>query len=305
MTTNPIEAAVAPELPVAAATPEVPVALEVVLEQNLVVKDKVDACASDLRKANDIVKQRIEGGETTLSAHAALVDSEQVESKVKECADDLHQVNESLAHGVEDLKHTEIALARSRRDLTDAQASLASSQKDEYAARLRAMHDAATGLPNRDLFNDRLDQAIAMAERHDWTLAVMFLDLDHFKKVNDTYGHAAGDRVLKEVAERLLQNARDEDTVCRNGGDEFLYLLVDPHGTKNIRQTAARVLKKIAQPIDFDGRQLVIRPSIGIAIYPEDGATGNQLIQSADAAMYQAKSSHNGCEFFSVLATLN
>jgi two-component system cell cycle response regulator len=153
----------------------------------------------------------------------------------------------------------------------------------------RTLHDSTTGLPNRDLFDDRLMHAIALAKRHTWMLAVMFLDLDRFKYINDTYGHAVGDAVLKEVAKRLLQYTRDEDTVCRNGGDEFLYLLINPQSSENIQQIAGDILKTIGEPIDMGDLQPVIKASIGIAVYPANGTTGEQLIRNADIAMYRAK----------------
>jgi two-component system cell cycle response regulator len=158
----------------------------------------------------------------------------------------------------------------------------------------RALHDSTTGLPNRYLFDDRLTRAIALAKRHNWTLAVMFLDLDRFKCINDTHGHAVGDEVLKAVAERLLQHARDEDTVCRNGGDEFLCLLMNPLGSENIERIADILLNTIGQPIDMGDLQLVIKASIGIAVFPDDGTTGEQLIRNADTAMYRAKKSAVG-----------
>ena len=155
----------------------------------------------------------------------------------------------------------------------------------------KALHDSTTGLPNRDLFDDRLTHAIALAKRHTWTLAVMFLDLDRFKYINDTHGHTVGDAVLKEVAKRLLEHTRDEDTVCRNGGDEFLYLMINPHSSENIGRVADALLKAIRQPIDVDDLTHVIEASIGIAVYPNDGTTGEQLISNADTAMYRAKKS--------------
>jgi two-component system cell cycle response regulator len=167
----------------------------------------------------------------------------------------------------------------------------------------RTLHDSTTGLPNRDLFDDRLTHAIALAKRHSWTLAVMFLDLDRFKNVNDTHGHAVGDGVLKEVAKRLLQHARDEDTVCRNGGDEFLYLLMNPQSSENIERIADALLNTIGQPIDMGDLQPVIKVSIGIAIYPENGTTGEQLIKNADTAMYLAKKTTAGRKFFNALKT--
>ena len=162
----------------------------------------------------------------------------------------------------------------------------------------RTLHDSTTGLPNRDLFDDRLTHAIALAKRHTWVLAVMFLDLDRFKCINDTHGHAVGDAVLKEVAKRLLHHARDEDTVCRNGGDEFLYLLINPQGRENIERIADALLKIIGLPIDVGDLRPVIKASIGIAVYPENGITGEQLIRNADTAMYRAKKTMVGCVFF-------
>ena len=160
------------------------------------------------------------------------------------------------------------------------------------------MHDQKTGLPNRSLFDDRLAQAIAGAERHGWMLAVMFLDLDRFKHVNDTHGHAAGDSVLAVVAQRLMRNARDEDTVCRNGGDEFLYLLINPTGREAVARIAGVVREAIESPIGLGALQFTITPSIGIALYPEHGMSGQTLIAHADAAMYRAKQLRSPCEFF-------
>jgi two-component system cell cycle response regulator len=167
----------------------------------------------------------------------------------------------------------------------------------------KALYDSMTGLPNRGLFDDRLAHAIALAARHAWTLAVMFLDLDRFKCVNDTHGHAVGDGVLKEVAKRLSQHARDEDSVCRNGGDEFLYVLMHPRGVDNIQRIAEALLETIGQPIDMGELQPIVKASIGIAVYPDDGTAGEQLISNADAAMYRAKTLTSGCAFFNARCT--
>jgi len=182
---------------------DAPDALDLALEQSHEVKAKVETCADDLANANQVVKEKIAGGTTVLSEHETLLAGTTVESKVQKCADDLHEVTETLAQGIDDLAHTEIALTESREMLADTQAALAVSQEEERAARRRALHDSMTGLPNRDLFDDRLSNAISVARRHDWTLAVMFLDLDGFKSINDTHGHAAVDSVLKELARRL------------------------------------------------------------------------------------------------------
>jgi diguanylate cyclase (GGDEF)-like protein len=198
----------------------------------------------------------------------------------------------------EDLKDLETALTQSRMELADIAAALSVAQQDASEAQVRALHDSLTRLPNRELFDDRLAHAIALADRHDWTLAVMFLDLNDFKNINDAYGHTAGDAALKIIAERLLQYGRGEDSVCRNGGDEFLYLLMNPRGKKNIEHIANSVWRTIAQPVAVADAELSIRPSIGIAIYPEHGVNGDQLIRNADAAMYRAKNRSPGVVFF-------
>lgn len=281
-----------------AASVERPVPLIVAaLDQNQEVQEKIEAAADDLAVVNDSVKGKLAEGATMVSAEKVLADGEKVESEVQEAAADLLKVNETLSQGIDDLKDVESALTSAREELADAEAALAITKEEEKQARRRALHDARTGLPNRDLFDDRLAHAISLAERHDWTLAVMFLDLDQFKSINDTHGHAAGDQVLKEVAKRLLQHSRDEDTVCRNGGDEFLYLLMNPRGSRSVERIASAVAKNIAQPIDVGDAQIVINVSIGIALYPDNGTSGEQLIGNADAAMYRAKEGKTGCVF--------
>ena len=276
-------------------TTDPPAALEQALEQSHDVKAKVEACAEDLALKNEAVEQEIVNGATTLPADQALQDSQVVEATVQECADDLDEVTATLARGIADIKQVEIALTRSRAALADAETALLTAQEDERHATLRALHDPATGLPNRVLFDDRVTQGISLAERHGWSLAVMFLDLDRFKSINDDHGHAAGDLVLRKVANRLSQHARDEDTVCRSGGDEFLYLLVNPKSRADVERKAIAVLDDVAQAIEVGGRGLVIRASIGVALYPDDGTTVDQLVRNADTAMYRAKS--GGCGY--------
>ncbi|MGL6112742.1 MAG: diguanylate cyclase domain-containing protein [Rubrivivax sp.] len=280
------------------ATPSLPLdALEAALEQSHDVKAKVEAVADDLASANDVAKDRIADGATTLPAAQVLQSGLAVEQTVQECADDLQQVTRNLAHGVDEVKAVEQVLSRSREALAESETALAASRDAERAASHRAMHDQKTGLPNRALFDDRLTQAIAGAERHGWTLAVMFLDLDRFKFVNDTHGHAAGDAVLATVAKRLMIHARDEDTVCRNGGDEFLYLLINPNSREDVARIAGVVRSAIAEPIDMDALHFAITPSIGIALYPDHGRSADLLVAHADAAMYRAKRLRTACEF--------
>ncbi len=263
--------------------------LQMALEQNREVNAKVQACAEDLAASNQAAQEQIAQGNDTLSASAVLSDGQAMENQVQECADGLKDATETLSKGISGQLSVEQALIETQQALADTEAALASTRVDEQTALLRALHDATTGLPTRELFNDRIANAISLAERHAWNLAVLFLDLDHFKQTNDTHGHAVGDLVLKEVANRLMQHARDEDTVCRNGGDEFLYLLVNPKGRENVERITDKVLAKIAQPIDIGPTQLSVKASIGFALYPEHGQTGEQLVQNADAAMYRAK----------------
>ncbi len=158
--------------------------------------------------------------------------------------------------------------------------------------------DPLTNLPNRTLLNDRTTLALASAKRTKSTAALMYLDLDRFKFINESLGPTAGDRVLKELAERLVASLYPEDTVCRQGGDEFIILLpnTDAEGAAHV---AKKLLDVIAQPFNFNGQRIVLTTSIGIAAYPQDGLNFEQLAQSADAALYRAKhEGRNNFQFF-------
>jgi diguanylate cyclase (GGDEF)-like protein len=268
--------------------------LAAALEENKDVKVRVEGAASDLAASSALLETKIAGGDSELAARVALKVSKEVEDKVQECADDLHSVNETLAQGVAAIEHTESALAIARDSLVETQAALVAAQAGEFEALLAARHDSATGLPNREYFNSRLNHDIAVAARQGFEVAVMFFDLDKFKSINDTHGHTAGDAVLKQVAARLLEHCRIEDTVCRTGGDEFLYLLIDPKGRENIERIASALLEALAMPVVLEGLEIVVRPSIGISLYPEHGTSASELIGNADAAMYAAKKSIGG-----------
>ena len=153
----------------------------------------------------------------------------------------------------------------------------------------QAYHDVLTALPNRLLFRDRLNLALAHARRNSRTVAVMFLDLDNFKAVNDSLGHTVGDRLLQAVASRLIAAVRGEDTVARMGGDEFTILLPDVGDGRGASTVARKVLESIAEPVLVDDRMLHITPSIGIALFPGDGFDAETLLRNADRAMYRAK----------------
>jgi diguanylate cyclase (GGDEF)-like protein/PAS domain S-box-containing protein len=152
-----------------------------------------------------------------------------------------------------------------------------------------AQHDALTGLPNRILLNDRITQAIAYAARHNEQIAVLFLDLDHFKHINDSLGHAVGDKLLQSIAGRLAQCIRGSDTVSRQGGDEFIVLVTEMKEPQAALISANRLLAAVAAPHAIQGHDLHITASIGVSIYPGDGLDAESLIKNADTAMYQAK----------------
>lgn len=171
--------------------------------------------------------------------------------------------------------------------------------KDEYIKHL-AFHDALTDLPNRILLMERINCQIINAKRKPCNLALMFLDLDGFKPINDQFGHDIGDDLLKEVAKRLLELVRESDTVARIGGDEFIFFLNNPKEKDEILCVADRIIKSINEPIKICGEVLHIGASIGIAIFPDHGHTSEALIKNADIAMYAAKSlGKNNVRFFS------
>jgi diguanylate cyclase (GGDEF)-like protein/PAS domain S-box-containing protein len=162
-----------------------------------------------------------------------------------------------------------------------------------------AQHDFLTGLPNRLLLNDRIGQAIASAPRKTKRLAVLFLDLDGFKHINDSLGHPTGDRLLQSVAWRLVECVRASDTVSRQGGDEFVVLLSEDAHWVDAALVARRMLHSVAQPHSIDQRDLHITTSIGLSVYPDDGEDAETLIKNADTAMFQAKENgRHGYEFF-------
>ncbi|MFP3977563.1 diguanylate cyclase domain-containing protein [Marinobacter sp. KMM 10035] len=172
-------------------------------------------------------------------------------------------------------------------------------RKDEHIKHL-AFHDALTDLPNRTLLMDRIDQKLLSAERDKTHFALMFLDLDGFKLVNDQLGHHVGDDLLKDVAGKLLTLVRRSDTVARVGGDEFIFILNCPQQEGEICDVANRIVSSINEPIMVHGKAFQIGVSIGISMYPADGDTAVELIRNADTAMYAAKSmGRNNIRFFS------
>jgi diguanylate cyclase (GGDEF)-like protein len=154
----------------------------------------------------------------------------------------------------------------------------------------QAFHDLLTGLPNRTLFMDRLELALTQAKRRNQRVGVMFIDIDRFKLINDTYGHPEGDKLLKDFAQRTRNCLRSGDTLARQGGDEFTVLLPDIHNGEDVSNIARKILSELRLPFSVAEQDFIATISIGIAIYPEDGETPEDLIRNADIAMYQTKS---------------
>ena len=168
-------------------------------------------------------------------------------------------------------------------------ADITERKRAEETIKQMAYHDALTGLPNRRLFNDRLNMALAHAHRSQQKLAVMLLDLDHFKDVNDTLGHSVGDQLLQIAGERLTGLLRKGDSVARMGGDEFMLLLPEIAGGEDPARIAQKILEAFRKPFVLDGHEFHVTTSIGISLYPEDGEDADTLMKNADIAMYRAK----------------
>jgi diguanylate cyclase (GGDEF)-like protein len=263
-----------------------------VLGKNERVQDIVEECADELSTVNARLKRELRDGDSSPGVENALEKSEAVEGKVQDASEALIQVNRALKDEVQ--------------ERTLLQERLAAEIRLGDEARHASLHDPLTGLPNRALFNDRLDHDLAHAKRNGHSLVLMFLDLDNFKTVNDTHGHDVGDVVLTTIAGRLKHASRDEDTVCRQGGDEFLYLLVDIKNERDIRHIAEKIIALVKQPCAIRIRDLdislIVEASIGIAIYPADGMAAEVLLAHADKAMYQAKRKGAGYALFTATA---
>jgi diguanylate cyclase (GGDEF)-like protein len=200
-----------------------------------------------------------------------------------------------------DLRHVEAAVRRALDHYSLLEAKRRHENSLEELVRQRtaeldhlASYDALTDLPNRILFEDRLTQALVLAQRSQQTLGMLFLSLDRFKKVNDTLGHAAGDRLLQEVALRLSGCIREGDTVARFEGDEFALLLTPIGGTKDVVEIIYRINEMLNSPFILDAQELFITASIGISLYPDDGADAHTLLKNAGAALYRAKEQGGG-----------
>jgi diguanylate cyclase (GGDEF)-like protein len=245
------------------------------LDQSEQVKQTIEDCVEKLSSVTAVLNEEITDHLPPETIARALNQSKEVASKVQECVEDLSSVNMALAREISERK--------------DLEAELFKSKLEQQKANHLAFHDAVTGLPNRTLFNDRLDNALAQAQRHGRRVILLFIDLDNFKNINDQYGHAIGDEVLRTVADRLKASIRTEDTACRHGGDEFLCLLLEVRDELDVTTIIEKIIRNVSKPCVIGGIQLSVMPSVGIAVYPADGTSATTLVNNADIAMYKAK----------------
>ncbi len=265
-----------------------------VLNQAEEIKERVAEAAGNLTVVNKILQQEKKASPPVQTLEAAIVQNEAAESQVTKAADDLVLVNAELAKEVTERTIIEAELADIKTDLAEAREDLSQSRANEEETRQRAFQDALTGLPNRVIFEQGLEQGLSQAKRHGWRLAVLFIDINKFKDMNDGYGHDLGDQVLRMVAHRLQASVRAEDTVSRWGGDEFACLLLDVKREADVIRLAEKMVQRIGETCAFGETALSIRVSIGVAIYPADGETADLLFKHADQAMYHAKRTDTG-----------
>jgi diguanylate cyclase len=258
-----------------------------VLGQSEHVDVLIKQSAEELRSVNAGIKHALANGDLRPGVKSALDKSEAVARQLQDASEKQTAVSQALQVEIRD------------RTMVDHQ--LAAAVEQEEGARSAALHDKLTALPNRVLFKDRLEHGISQAKRHRWILAVMFVDLNKFKRINDTYGHQAGDAVLQAVAMRLKHTTRNEDTISRFGGDEFLCVLTQLHEQKEIAMIAGKILRAIQAPCDLRVGDVIVNPlleaAIGISMFPKDGASAAALIKRADEAMYWAKENRSGFAF--------
>ena len=240
----------------------------------------VDGATREL--APDPMAKAVQHNQTVgLTANCILIRRDGFESAIEDSAAPIHDRHGQVTGAV--IVFRDVSAARAVR------------QKMAHLAH----HDFLTDLPNRGLLSDRIANAIALARRHGKQRAVLFLDLDRFKQINDSLGHPTGDELLQSVAQRLRACVRGADTVSRQGGDEFVVLLSEIEHAEDAGRSAEKILLALAAPHDIAERQLHVTASIGISIYPDDGPDAETLIRCADTAMYHAKDKgRNNYQFF-------
>ncbi len=260
-----------------------------VLRRSRRIRAAVKRAAARLASATAVLKRGKGASTPHQSVERAITTYEKVEAEVASAADGLTQVNADLTVQVAERVGLESELADVKADLAAAQGDLSQSQANEHEALHLALHDPLTGLPNRALFDQGLEHGLIQARRHGWRLAILFIDVDGFKDINDSYGHQVGDDVLLMISDRLRSFVRAEDIVSRWGGDEYACLLLEAGQETEVIRLARDMCDHIADEFETGGTTLSLRCSIGIAMYPGDGESADALVKNADEAMYRAK----------------
>ncbi|MEO5797252.1 MAG: diguanylate cyclase [Rhodoferax sp.] len=242
-------------------------------------------------QALTILSHALAQREAALTTREALVEQREKAVLLQE---DAARAKEALA----DHTATQLREANERLVVATVQAQTMTEAAEGATAQMSymAQHDILTGLPNRALLTDRLAQSMALAQRHNQKVVLAYLDLDNFKYINDSLGHSVGDALLQAVAQRLSNCVRQSDTVCRQGGDEFVLLLAEVETAQDAARAAAMLVEATSEPYQVGKHQLQVSASIGLSIYPDDGSDVETLLRHADIAMYHAKK--NGrCNF--------
>lgn len=265
------------------------VPLKKVLNQSEEIKANVEKAAEQLGSVNAVLTNNAKVLPPFPTIEEVIAQNEEAEKKVVKAAEDLQQVNAELTKQVAERINIESELREIKNDLLEIRIDLSKSQEKEKGALHIALHDPLTGLPNRLLLEQRLEHGLTQSRRYGTKLALMFIDLDKFKNINDSYGHDIGDRVLITVAKRLQSFVRGEDIVSRWGGDEFVCILLNIHLDSDVISLAEKMVKRIAEPCEFNGIVLSISATIGIAVCPRDGETAEILFKQVDRAMYRSK----------------
>jgi diguanylate cyclase (GGDEF)-like protein len=210
-------------------------------------------------------------------------------TKRQRCVSELAQVKRALAISRRETKAACREVESLRNDNSRLKLELVALARDEATARAFGYQDELTGLPNRRLLKDRLGQALARSARHDTQVVLLLIDLDDFKRINDSLGHAAGDHVLRMVAQRLSEGIRSADTACRYGGDEFVVMLPDVEDTKVAASIEEKLLRILRTPYAIGELDIRMTASIGTVVYPDDGESYVELLRKADRSLYSAK----------------
>ena len=268
----------------------------------LQIKHDVDEWADTLMALAARLDPGPKGQASCATLEQSLSIARLTESTVVACALDLQRLAVMMEKDLRQRERLTLELLDTQRHLQRARLDLVDSRAHERRDRHSAFHDPLTGLPNRMSFEERARRALAWHEPEARELGLLYIDLDEFNSINDLYGHAVGDELLRMIGASLSDAVREHDWVSRHGGDEFLCLLVEIQSEEQLVSTAQKLFDAVAAPCQLGHLALSVTPGIGIALYPHHGTTVEALLESADAAMFWAKKHRLGHAFFQPVA---